>query len=251
MTKKRIYVCLSVLLFMAFLICLLTLRFYGSISVKGGQAAIAPDSVFFSQKNPLWAGDTLGNSSFTMESSGCLTACLAAALRMQDIAVPGPAPIDPGSLNALLSREQVYDKEGNIRWETLQSALQVSIERVNGVSAMKGTDLAALISEGIYPIVRVRMNGLGSFHYVLLIQCLDGRFWCMDPLSPDEKPVPLSDFGNRIYAIRYLNNRSDKSERLPFRTSSALNPQLSDPPAFSSPSGYPFSALLRRFPAQW
>lgn len=251
MTKKRIYVCLSVLLFMAFLICLLTLRFYGSISVKGGQAAIAPDSVFFSQKNPLWAGDTLGNSSFTMESSGCLTACLAAALRMQDIAVPGPAPIDPGSLNALLSREQVYDKEGNIRWETLQSALQVSIERVNGVSAMKGTDLAALISEGIYPIVRVRMNGLGSFHYVLLIQCLDGPFWCMDPLSPDEKPVPLSDFGNRIYAIRYLNNRSDKSERLPFCTSSALNPQLSDPPAFSSPSGYPFSALLRRFPAQW
>ena len=53
-------------------------------------------------------------------------------------------------------------------------------------------------------IVRVRVKGLGNFHYVLLVKCQDGQFWCMDPLHAEEELVPLSAFGNRIYAIRYL-----------------------------------------------
>lgn len=139
-----------------------------------------------------------------METSGCLTACLAAELRMQDISIPEINAMDPGTLNSFFSGKQVYDREGNIQWDPLSSALNVSLERINGISAMRKTDLTALLSEGIYPIVRVRVKGLGNFHYVLLVKCQDGQFWCMDPLHAEEELVPLSAFGNRIYAIRYL-----------------------------------------------
>lgn len=89
---------------------------------------------------------------------------------MQDISVPEINAMDPGTLNSFFSGKQVYDREGNIQWDPLSSALNVSLERINGISAMRKTDLTALLSEGIYPIVRVRVKGLGNFHYVLLVK---------------------------------------------------------------------------------
>ena len=105
-------------------------RVRGSVSVKGEGSTQSPDPVFFSQKDPLWAGDLLGDSSFTMETSGCLTACLAAELRMQDISIPEINAMDPGTLNSFFSGKQVYDREGNIQWDPLSSALNVSLERI-------------------------------------------------------------------------------------------------------------------------
>ena len=204
MKKKRTIIILCIILLLAAVFCLTAFRVRGSVSVNGEGSTQSPDPVFFSQKDTLWAGDLLGDSSFTMETSGCLTACLAAELRMQDISIPEINAMDPGTLNSFFSGKQVYDREGNIQWDPLSSALNVSLERINGISAMRKTDLTALLSEGIYPIVRVRVKGLGNFHYVLLVKCQDGQFWCMDPLHAEEELVPLSAFGNRIYAIRYL-----------------------------------------------
>lgn len=204
MKKKRTIILICFVLLPAAAFCLTAFRVRGSVSVKGKENTQSPDPVFYSQKDPLWAGDLLGGSSFTMETSGCLTVCLAAELRMQDIPVPEIRSLDPGSLNSYFSEKQVYDKEGNIQWDPLSSVLHVSLERINGISAMKKTDLTAILSEGIYPIVRVRVKGLGNFHYVLLVKSQDGQFWCMDPLHAAEELVPLSEFGNRIYAIRYL-----------------------------------------------
>lgn len=204
MKKKRTIILICFVLLLAAAFCLTAFRVRGSVSVKGKENTQSPDPAFYSQKDPLWAGDLLGGSSFTMETSGCLTACLAAELSIQDIPVPEIRSLDPGSLNSYFSEKQVYDKEGNIQWDPLSSVLHVSLERINGISAMKKTDLTALLSEGIYPIVRVRVKGLGNFHYVLLVKSQDGQFWCMDPLHAAEELVPLSEFGNRIYAIRYL-----------------------------------------------
>lgn len=57
----------------------------------------------------------------------------------------------------------------------------------------------------IYPIVRVRMKGLGNFHYVLIVGAENGTFLCMDPLNEQGEVVPLSEFGNRVYAVRYIS----------------------------------------------
>ena len=119
MKKKRTIIFLCIILLLAAAFCLTAFRVRGSVSVKGEGSTQSPDPVFFSQKDPLWAGDLLGDSSFTMETSGCLTACLAAELRMQDISIPEINAMDPGTLNSFFSGKQVYDREGNIRPECI------------------------------------------------------------------------------------------------------------------------------------
>lgn len=61
-----------------------------------------------------------------------------------------------------------------------------------------------LLQDGIYPIVRVRMKGSGNFHFVLIVKSERGKFWCMDPMVQTDSLVSLEEFGNRIYAVRYL-----------------------------------------------
>lgn len=126
MKKKRTIIFLCIILLLAAVFCLTAFRVRGSVSVKGEGSTQSPDPVFFSQKDPFWAGDLLGDSSFTMETSGCLTACLAAELHMQDISIPEINAMDPGTLNSFFSGKQVYDREGNIQWDPLSSALNVS-----------------------------------------------------------------------------------------------------------------------------
>lgn len=62
--------------------------------------------------------------------------------------------------------------------------------------------LQKCLREERYPVVRVRRNGFGNFHYVLIIESSNGMFYCMDPLNQDDMPVPLSEFNNRVYAVR-------------------------------------------------
>ena len=106
---------------------------------------------------------------------------------------------DPGELNRYLSQNHVYDSQGNLQWEQLNRLESFQAEVRDEVSAEV---IEEYLRMGNYPIVRVRMNGYGSFHYVLIISSRDGMFYCMDPLSTDEKTVPLSKYNNRVYAIR-------------------------------------------------
>ena len=102
-----------------------------------------------------------------------------------------------------LSKEQAYDNEGNIQWEPLENALNVTAVR-QGTDGITGKTLEKLLAKRIFPIVRVRVNGSGSFHYVLIVNSNGKEFRCMDPMNPSDSLVPLSDFGNRIYAVRYV-----------------------------------------------
>lgn len=179
----------------------------GSVRVRASHSAGSADVICYLQSDPAWAEDFLGSSSYTMKSSGCLTACLTAALQYEGITpetITGAADnMDPGALNAFLSKEQVYDKEGNIQWEPLENALDITAVR-QGADGITGKTLEKLLAEHIYPIVRVRVNGSGSFHYVLIVNSDGKEFWCMDPMNHSDSLVPLSNFGSRIYAVRYI-----------------------------------------------
>ena len=179
----------------------------GSVLVRASHAAGSSDIICYLQSDPAWAEDFLGSSSYTMKSSGCLTTCLAAALQYEGITpetITGAADsIDPGALNMFLSKEHVYDNEGNIQWKPLENALNVTAVR-QGADGITGKTLEKLLAKRIFPIVRVRVNGSGSFHYVLIVNSDGKEFRCMDPMNPSDSLVPLSDFGNRIYAVRYV-----------------------------------------------
>lgn len=184
---------------------LLILRVRGSISIKPEKDFQIPENIVCAfQKNHLWGQDKLGTSAYTMGSSGCLTTCLASVVEMQDIEINQMRDgVTPGTLNVLFSSHNVYDGDGNIQWGQLESLLDVSIVRKQA-SAISTGEIDHLLEQGCYPIVRVRVAGLGNYHFVLIVGAQDGEYLCMDPLNEKEEVVPLSKFWNRIYAIRYI-----------------------------------------------
>ena len=78
-----------------------------------------------------------------MKSSGCLTTCLAAALQYEGITpetITGAADsIDPGALNMFLSKEHVYDNEGNIQWKPLENALNLPFVAAEVMNTLVGS----------------------------------------------------------------------------------------------------------------
>lgn len=187
-------------------------RFRGSEKVVSSQDIAGAKTVFYEQKDVRWAEDFLGDSAFTMKSSGCLVTCIAAAVHMSNIELAGGEEAspewmnDPGELNRFLSQYGIYDSSGNLQWNELEKLESFQVDVYNDVSA----DLIEeCLKEGRYPVVRVRLKEYGSFHYVLIVASQNGMFYCMDPLISGEELVPLSQYGNRVYALRCIspNNR--------------------------------------------
>lgn len=110
--------------------------------------------VFYRQDDERWREDRLGESKYTMGSSGCLVSCIASALSMES-----SMEETPGALNERFSAKQVYDVEGNLQWGLLSEAGEYQADVYGEVS----TDVIEdCLSEGHYPIVRVRMYALGN-----------------------------------------------------------------------------------------
>ena len=177
------------------------LRFCGSkvIRVSGEAVNIIPceDMVLFRQDDERWAEDKLGSSDYSMQKSGCLVTCIAAALSMTG------ETVTPERLNELFSSGGVYDREGNLQWENLRQLNGGNTFDVEVYSAVSEDILQACLEQGKFPIARVRMRGIGNFHYVLIVKLEDGRYLCMDPLADELQP--LSHYGNRVYAIRCVS----------------------------------------------
>lgn len=176
----------------------LFLRLHGSVRVTPGREVSSGGGVTqYRQDDPEWSSDKLGKSSYTMESSGCLVSCIAAAVSMSG------GKENPGTLNRLFSENNVYDGEGNIQWDSLRKLDGYTAE-VYGVVSAEIIDQC--LEDRVYPIVRVRMHGVGSFHYVLIVGAGEGGYICMDPLK--DELTGLSEYGNRVYAIRWVDFRS-------------------------------------------
>lgn len=193
-----VFLCVGVILFSL-------MRFRGSkvITVSEGIENIIPseDIILFRQDDERWAEDILGNSVYSMKGSGCLVTCIAAALSM-DTNMEGKT-VTPESLNEQFSYGGVYDEEGNLQWENLRQLDGGDIYDVEFYNSVSEEILQDCLEQGKFPIVRVRVAGIGNVHYILVVKLEEGKFFCMDPLK--DKLQPLSHYGNRIYAIRCVS----------------------------------------------
>lgn len=192
--KNKIYfILMGMIVIAAIAAVFLLLRWRGSKVLHPSEdIKSATEVVFYRQDDSKWAKDTLGDSSYTLKSSGCLVSCIASAVSMMDGNIETPK-----SLNEEFSRQNVYDGEGNLLWGRLNDTGTFKAQVYQEVSSQILEDD---LKEGKYPIARVRMHGIGNFHYVLIVKAEDGMFYCMDPLADGLQP--LSVYGNRIYAIR-------------------------------------------------
>ena len=204
MKKKSILILVFILLALclgAMVVCFLRFRGSKAISVAGDTENIIPceNVILFRQDDEKWAEDKLGNSAYSMKKSGCLVTCIAAALSMEEM------NISPKSLNELFSSEGVYDQEGNLQWEQLRQLDGGGTYEVGVFHSVSEEILSDCLQKGKFPIVRVRMNGIGNFHYVLVVKLEDGQYFCMDPLK--DQLQPLSHYGNRVFAIRCVSKK--------------------------------------------
>lgn len=189
----RLFVCLAGL---SVVIGGLTgVRLRHGVTVRTEENDIMPQNVaLYRQDDERWAKERLGDSSYTMKSSGCLVSCIASAVSMES----GQA-VTPGELNTLFSEHDVYDREGNLQWKALEKAGGYSVNVYQNVSE---AEIDSCLTAGHYPIVRVRMNGIGNYHYVLIVGIEDRDYICMDPLK--DELTGLSRYLNRVYAMRLV-----------------------------------------------
>lgn len=158
------------------------------------------EPVLYRQDDERWGEDRLGDSRFTMRSSGCLVSSIASAVSMES-----GMEETPGALNEKFSDRQVYDSEGNLQWEQLNALGEYRVDVYREVTSEV---IDTCLSEGGYPIARVRMYALGNIHYVLIVGVRDGEYLCMDPLQ--DKLMKLSSYGNRVYALRCVSLASGR-----------------------------------------
>ena len=200
MKKRRITICMICVVCVVLIGCgLVMLRFRGSHAVSVKEEVVpTSEIVLYRQDDKRWADETLGDSSYTMGKSGCLVSCIAAAVTMTN------EEKTPGILNEEFSAHNVFDAEGNILWDALRDTGEYEVDVFNEVTEELLTEC---LRDGRYPIVRVRMHGVGNFHYVLIVKAENGEFYCMDPL--EDELTKLSKYGNRIYAVRCVSPDKD------------------------------------------
>ena len=198
MQNKKTTLIKLVILFIGVIVAAIALfcfRVRHGVIVKTDKTeVISHEVITYRQDDERWAKDSLGDSSFTMKSSGCLVSCIASAVSMERM-----EEVTPGELNAIFSEHNVYDSEGNIQWSAIENIGGYTVNVYNDVEEQ---EIYRWLSEGHYPIVRVRVNGLGNWHYVLVVGLENQEYICMDPLK--DELTKLSQYLDRVYAVRVV-----------------------------------------------
>lgn len=203
--KKRNVFLIIILAAVLFLAAFGLLRIRNGHTVKPENSfSIEDEVVRYRQDDERWADEKLGTSEYTMKSSGCLVTCISSALSMERA-----EEVTPGELNRQFSEADVYDTDGNLLWEQLRETGEYEADVCQDVSAEIIEDY---LREGKYPIARVRMNGIGNYHYVLIVGADENSFLCMDPLR--DEITPLSHYLNRVYALRCVYGAEMPEEHL-------------------------------------
>lgn len=102
--KKRVkikYIALALIIGAAAVCLWAGLRTRGSVKVRADRDTPAAEAILYRQDDPRWAGDTLGGSSFTMKSSGCLTTCISSLLSLQGVGSSDRKGDAPGASTAI------------------------------------------------------------------------------------------------------------------------------------------------------
>lgn len=159
--------------------------------------------VFFNQDDPAWSEEVMGDTGRTLGKDGDGVACLASLMAMQDIEAPFPGTLNPGTLNAWLSENDCYERDGDLKWSKVASLLGAKLV---DKPARWGDEklLDRLLQQEVYAVVEVRRPDVGKLHRVLLVGSMHGEYTIVDPLDGMDALNSLGIYRNRIYSLKYL-----------------------------------------------
>ncbi len=198
--NKWIIVVLILLLAGIIVVVVGKLRAKNGIVVLPTEDIVCETPVFYLQNDTAWGDEHLGQSRFTMKSSGCLVSSMATALEVQKKSEDKNYVLTPEELNQLFSDNGVYNENGDIVWGKIGDALGgVTVYVAPQVS---NKEITQYLLEGKYPLIKVRIGGKGAIHWLVVLGAEDGHYLCMDPLNGSKELKSLEEFGDTVYAMR-------------------------------------------------
>jgi len=148
---------------------------------SGGQALVMRDTVIYSQKDPQWASDRLGNTTDTMGAEGCLVTATAMALTNLGFKT------NPKDLNARLTATQSYTDRGWLIWDGIR---RVTDGRAVATyyDAVDAATVQQCMRAGEYPMVQFYLPN-GRSHWAMIVRHDARGYHMRDPLRISEKPL--------------------------------------------------------------
>ena len=171
------------------------------IVIRPGRAHRPVKAEYFLQNDAAWAKDRLGKSGNTLAGSGCLVTCMAVVLNNYGIKT------DPRKLNLLFREKGAYTPDGAFLWLKIGEAIKgisYTYDRV-----FDGKTIRARLKKGQLPVVKVRYNKTGVFHWVVITGSTEQDFLIIDPLNSQKTLMPLATHG-RVYAYRVLKKQHNR-----------------------------------------
>lgn len=150
---------------------------------------------YYLQNDDQWRDDIIGKSSTTLGREGCLVSCVSSAVSHLE-----NETVTPQELNQKLTQVEGYEN-ASLLWYKIGEIYPSLDYRSNRVFSSE--TIESDLKNGLLPIVKVKMNGIGAIHWVTIVGAENGQFMISDPLNRDKKPIPLSKHG-KVYSYRII-----------------------------------------------
>ena len=151
------------------------------ITPKSESGISLRDSVIYSQIDPRWKQDSLGKTSDTMGSDGCLVTATAMALTNLGFQT------NPQDLNARLTATDSYTNRGWLIWDGIRR-----VTEGRAVATFHDEVNADIIDqcmiEGDYPLVQFYLPN-GRSHWAMIVRHDQRGYHMRDPLRTSQKPL--------------------------------------------------------------
>ena len=150
----------------------------------------------FLQRDPQWCDDKVGSSIETLGEVGCTVCSVAMAANALG------EHTTPKDLNAALTKNGGYTRDGWLVWGKVGEALGNRVEAVIADRpSHAGMDRA--LQHGDYPIVKILLNGIVP-HWVVIMGKEGTEYLVRDPLESAAEPLRLSAQASMIQSVRYV-----------------------------------------------
>ena len=149
-------------------------------SVQSG-ALVLRDSVTYSQKDPNWASDRLGQTSDTMGRDGCLVTSAAMALTNLGFQT------NPKDLNKRLNATKSYTSRGWLIWDGIRRVTD-GRAKATYYDKVDAETIDACMTRGDYPMVQFYLPN-GRSHWAMIVRHDARGYHMRDPLRISEKPL--------------------------------------------------------------
>ena len=166
---------------------------------------------FFSQMDPLWSGDPMGVSGFTIGEIGCAMTSTAMVLKYYGVGT------DPGVLNAWLSSHDGYTSGGALNWDKPDEYSEGKIQHIHSSefwsfsspSTKHWNRLDQELNHGCPVIVRVDSDPSPSYseHWVLVTHKSGSDYFINDPLDLSQvSGKTLSAYDDSFFGMRFYHS---------------------------------------------